>query len=108
MRHVLYLVFSSPFFQGSYIVFISKLFSRVLCEILISYSMFVHWKVFSSFASAAIRIRSPGIRKLLRLSSDNDTDGSVSQYNFGMVLKETMLSLGPTFIKGKEYCLVEV
>ncbi|KAE7996938.1 hypothetical protein FH972_001614 [Carpinus fangiana] len=56
-------------------------------------------EVFSSFASAAIRIRSPGIRKFLRLSSDNDTDGSVSQYNFGMVLKETMLSLGPTFIK---------
>lgn len=34
MRHVLYLVFSSLFFQGSYIVIISKLFSRVLCEIL--------------------------------------------------------------------------
>ncbi|XP_059458455.1 uncharacterized aarF domain-containing protein kinase At1g71810, chloroplastic-like, partial [Corylus avellana] len=56
-------------------------------------------EVFSSFASAAIRIRSPGIRKFLRLSSDKDIDGSVSQYNFGMVLKETMLSLGPTFIK---------
>jgi hypothetical protein len=70
--------------------------------------MFVHWKVFSSFASAAIRIRSSGIRKFLRLSSDKDIDGSVSQYNFGMVLKETMLSLGPTFIKGKEYFLTEV
>jgi hypothetical protein len=75
---------------------------------LISYTMFVHWKVFSSFASAAIRIRSSGIRKFLRLSSDKDIDGSVSQYNFGMVLKETMLSLGPTFIKGKEYFLTEV
>ncbi|XP_062155749.1 uncharacterized protein LOC133863711 [Alnus glutinosa] len=56
-------------------------------------------EVFSSFASAAVRIRSSGIRKFLRLSSVKDIDGSVSQYNFGMVLKETMLSLGPTFIK---------
>ena len=68
----------------------------------------VYWKVFSSFASAAIRIRASGIRKYLKLRSDKDIDGNISQYKFGMVLKETMLSLGPTFIKGKEYFLIEV
>lgn len=56
-------------------------------------------EVFSSFAFAAIRIRTSGIRKYLKLSSDKDIDGNISQYKFGMVLKETMLNLGPTFIK---------
>lgn len=37
-----------------------------------------------------------------------DINENISQYNFGMVLKETMLSLGPTFIKGEEDFLVEV
>ncbi|XP_021832770.1 uncharacterized protein LOC110772624 [Prunus avium] len=56
-------------------------------------------EVFSSFASAAIRIRTSGIKKFLRPSSDEGINENVSQYNFGMVLKETMLNLGPTFIK---------
>ncbi|KAL4556671.1 hypothetical protein LXL04_034826 [Taraxacum kok-saghyz] len=47
-------------------------------------------EVFGSFASAAIRIRLQGITK---------SDEYNSQYQFGMVLKETMLDLGPTFIK---------
>lgn len=65
-------------------------------------------KVFSSFASAAIRIRTSGIKKFLRPSSDEGINENVSQYNFGMVLKETMLNLGPTFIKGEKVYLVEV
>ncbi|TYJ16115.1 hypothetical protein E1A91_A10G228500v1 [Gossypium mustelinum] len=56
-------------------------------------------EVFSSFASAAIRIRMAGLKKSLRPGSSKDIDENLSQYNFGMVLKETMLSLGPTFIK---------
>ncbi|XP_059628302.1 uncharacterized protein LOC132271059 isoform X2 [Cornus florida] len=56
-------------------------------------------EVFSSFASAAIRIRVSGIRKLYRSSVDKDIENSILQYNFGVVLKETMLKLGPTFIK---------
>ncbi|KAA3481672.1 putative aarF domain-containing protein kinase chloroplastic isoform X1 [Gossypium australe] len=62
---------------------------------------FVFCKVFSSFASAAIRIRMAGLKKSLRPGSSKDIDENLSQYNFGMVLKETMLSLGPTFIKGQ-------
>ncbi|MBA0788880.1 hypothetical protein Gotri_000039 [Gossypium trilobum] len=58
-------------------------------------------EVFSSFASAAIRIRMAGLKKSLRPGSSKDIDENLSQYNFGMVLKETMLSLGPTFIKGQ-------
>lgn len=68
----------------------------------------VFWKVFSSFASAAIRIRMSGIKKSLRPGSAKGIDENFAQYNFGMVLKETMLSLGPTFIKGQNYGLVEV
>lgn len=60
----------------------------------------VYFKVFSSFATAAIRIRTSRMKKLLRLNADKDVDGSIAQYNFGVVLKETMLNLGPTFIKG--------
>ncbi|GKU91734.1 hypothetical protein SLEP1_g5561 [Rubroshorea leprosula] len=48
-------------------------------------------EVFLSFTFAAIRIRIS--------SSDKGVDGNISQYNFGMVLKETVLKLGPTFIK---------
>ncbi|KAJ1406418.1 UbiB domain, partial [Sesbania bispinosa] len=56
-------------------------------------------EVFSSFASAVISIRTSGFRKFLRLNPEEDVDDKTSQYNFGMVLKETMLNLGPTFIK---------
>ncbi|KAG2723530.1 hypothetical protein I3760_02G173900 [Carya illinoinensis] len=56
-------------------------------------------EVFFSFASAAVQIRTSGIRKFLRLSSYKVIDGDISQYHFGMVLKETMLNLGPAFIK---------
>ncbi|MED6115591.1 hypothetical protein PIB30_092070 [Stylosanthes scabra] len=56
-------------------------------------------EVFSAFASAVINIRTLGIRKFLQLSSEEELDDNTSEYNFGMVLKETMLNLGPTFIK---------
>lgn len=58
------------------------------------------WKVFGSFASAAIRIRIEGARRSKNSSGISETDEYNSQYKFGMVLKETMLNLGPTFIKG--------
>lgn len=35
-------------------------------------------------------------------------DDKTSEYNFGLVLKETMLNLGPTFIKGKECVLFDM
>lgn len=58
-------------------------------------------QVFSSFATAAIRIRTSGYRnsKFFGINGGTKVD-TVSEYDFGMVLKETMLSLGPTFIKG--------
>ncbi|KAE9618377.1 putative cadmium-transporting ATPase [Lupinus albus] len=56
-------------------------------------------EVFSSFTSAMINIRTSEFRKFLRLNPEEDVDDKTSQYNFGMVLKETMLNLGPTFIK---------
>lgn len=65
------------------------------------------WKVFSSFAFAGIRIRTAWIVRSHRSNMHKDTNSSISPYNFGMVLKETMLNLGPTFIKGEQYDAVE-
>ncbi|MBA0881666.1 hypothetical protein Goshw_026700 [Gossypium schwendimanii] len=45
-------------------------------------------EVFSSFASAAIRIRMAGLKKSLRPGSSKDIDENLSQYNFGMALSE--------------------
>ncbi|KAK1432084.1 hypothetical protein QVD17_08974 [Tagetes erecta] len=56
-------------------------------------------EVLGSFASAAIRIRIEGVRRSKNLSGSSEADEYNSQYKFGMVLKETMLNLGPTFIK---------
>ncbi|KAK6137957.1 hypothetical protein DH2020_028300 [Rehmannia glutinosa] len=52
-------------------------------------------EVFTAFVSATIKFR------ISRISSaeDEDAGGNVSDHNFGIVLKETMLNLGPTFIK---------
>ncbi|PON63064.1 Tyrosine-protein kinase [Trema orientale] len=41
-------------------------------------------EVFSSFATAAIRIRTSRMKKSLGSSVDKDVDGSISQYNFGV------------------------
>lgn len=67
---------------------------------------FACWKVFTAFATATIRIRATGMRKLLRSSPDEDVNGNISEYDLGMVLKETMLNLGPTFIKGQNSYLI--
>ncbi|KAK2404138.1 protein ACTIVITY OF BC1 COMPLEX KINASE 3, chloroplastic [Trifolium repens] len=56
-------------------------------------------EVFSSFASATVSIRTAGLRKFLPINAEGDVDDKTSEYNFGLVLKETMLNLGPTFIK---------
>ncbi|KAF6167902.1 hypothetical protein GIB67_027680 [Kingdonia uniflora] len=50
-------------------------------------------EVFTSFTVVAIKIRTAGISKFTGLNGDN------SEYYFGQLLKETMLNLGPTFIK---------
>lgn len=55
-----------------------------------------------------ISIRTSGFRKFLRLIPEEDVDDASSQYNFGMVLKETLLNLGPTFIKGADLNLFEI
>ncbi|CAI9091070.1 OLC1v1025990C1 [Oldenlandia corymbosa var. corymbosa] len=52
-------------------------------------------QVFAAFSSAAIKMRISSISS----SKDDVTNQDISQYNFGMLLKETMLHLGPTFIK---------
>lgn len=72
------------------------------------FTYFSFWKVFSSFASAVISIRASGFRKFLWLNGEQDVDDKTSEYNFGTVLKETMLNLGPTFIKGKEFDLFDM
>lgn len=53
-------------------------------------------KVFTAFVSAAIKSRISGINS----ASNKDAGENISKYNFGIILKETMLNLGPTFIKG--------
>ncbi|KAL2324793.1 hypothetical protein Fmac_023851 [Flemingia macrophylla] len=56
-------------------------------------------EVLLSFGTAMISIRTSGLRKFLQLIPEEDVDDISSQYNFGTVLKETLLNLGPTFIK---------
>lgn len=56
-------------------------------------------EVFAAFSSAVVKIRASRIRGFISPRSDEDKIGNSSQYEFGKVLKETMLSLGPTFIK---------
>ncbi|XP_073037404.1 uncharacterized protein [Primulina eburnea] len=52
-------------------------------------------EVFTAFVSAAIKSRISGINS----ASNKDAGENISKYNFGIILKETMLNLGPTFIK---------
>ena len=60
----------------------------------------VYLKVFSSFATAAVKMRTSGIFKFNRFGKGRDDDERSSEHHFGHLLKETMLNLGPTFIKG--------
>ncbi|KAI3989260.1 hypothetical protein MKX01_036443 [Papaver californicum] len=53
-------------------------------------------EVFSSFALAALKVRTSKF-KLNKLGVDEN--GNSKEYYFGKLLKETMLNLGPTFIK---------
>ncbi|KAL1828065.1 hypothetical protein ACET3Z_006477 [Daucus carota] len=56
-------------------------------------------EVVSSFTAAAIKIRISSVINTYTSSGYTDDDQSISQYKYGLVLKETMLNLGPTFIK---------
>lgn len=58
---------------------------------------FMFCKVFVAFTSAAIQIRISGLLP----TSNEDVVKETSNYILGKVLKETMLNLGPTFIKSK-------
>jgi len=58
---------------------------------------FMFCKVFVAFTSAAIQIRISGLLP----TSNEDVVKETSDYILGKVLKETMLNLGPTFIKSK-------
>ncbi|XP_034704591.1 uncharacterized protein slr1919 [Vitis riparia] len=96
---------------ASYFYHLSKLWSKPLPEVYDPQEVADYFnrrphivalrllEVFSSFAFAAIRIRTSGITMFYRSNMDRDINGNISPYNFGMVLKETMLNLGPTFIK---------
>lgn len=94
-----------------YYYYLSKMWSKPLPEVYNAQEADDYFKcrphivvlrlieVFGSFASAAIRIRIAGIKRSKNSSAGTEADEYNSQYNFGMVLKETMLNLGPTFIK---------
>lgn len=95
----------------SYFYYLSKLWTKPLPEVYDPQEVANYFncrphvvalrllEVFASFTAAAIKIRTSAIRNLYSSSVDNDNEQSISQYNYGMVLKETMLNLGPTFIK---------
>ncbi|GAA0150599.1 hypothetical protein LIER_09510 [Lithospermum erythrorhizon] len=88
---------------GNYFYCLSKMWTKPLPEtynpeeVAMYFSLRPHLvtlrllEVFTTFASAAIRLRISGAYS----SADDDE----RQSELGMVLKETLLSLGPTFIK---------
>ncbi|XP_023639626.1 uncharacterized protein LOC17888000 isoform X2 [Capsella rubella] len=88
---------------AGYFYCLSKMWSRPLPEVYDSQAVADYFncrphvvafrllEVFSAFMIAAIRLRSS--------ASDKGKNLEASEQNFGMVLKETMLRLGPTFIK---------
>ncbi|XP_047166084.1 uncharacterized protein slr1919 [Vigna umbellata] len=96
---------------ASYFYYLSKVWSKPLPEVYDPQDVAQYFsvrphvvtfrvlEVLFSFATAMISIRTSGFKKFLRLVPDEDLDDTSSQYNFGMVLKETLLNLGPTFIK---------
>ncbi|WCJ19349.1 Protein kinase superfamily protein [Euphorbia peplus] len=96
---------------GSYFYYLSRIWSKPLPEVYDPQDVADYFscrphvvalrllEVFSAFASATIRIRASGMQKSLRPTSEKELNGNISQYEFGLVLKETMLNLGPTFIK---------
>ncbi|KAK1289661.1 putative aarF domain-containing protein kinase [Acorus calamus] len=56
-------------------------------------------EILASFASAAIKMRTSSILKFNKIGLEEDEIGNSSDYYIGHLLKETMLNLGPTFIK---------
>ncbi|CAL9236143.1 unnamed protein product [Arabidopsis halleri] len=88
---------------AAYFYCLSKMWSRPLPEVYDSQAVADYFscrphvvayrllEVFSVFMVAAIRLRTS--------ASDKSKSLEASEQNFGMVLKETMLHLGPTFIK---------
>ncbi|XP_043705984.1 uncharacterized protein sll0005 [Telopea speciosissima] len=96
---------------SSYVYHLSKIWSRPLPEIYNPQEVAEYFscrphlvalrliEVFSSFAFAAIKLRTLGIFKFDRSGVDKGGAGNISEYHFGSVLKETMLNLGPTFVK---------
>ncbi|KAL5710076.1 hypothetical protein ACHQM5_020683 [Ranunculus cassubicifolius] len=94
---------------GSYLQYLSRMWSRPLPgvyepqEIEDYFSCRPHvvtlrfLEVFFSFTFAAIKLRTSEIFRTY--GSGVDKEGNSSDYYFGQTLKETMLSLGPTFVK---------
>ncbi|XP_068652583.1 uncharacterized protein [Aristolochia californica] len=56
-------------------------------------------EVLSSFASTAVKMRGLEILKVNRFRAERDSGKNHSNYYTGLLLKETLLNLGPTFIK---------
>lgn len=56
-------------------------------------------EVFASFASAAIKLQVSRAFKFNWHGVDNDSSSGSSQYYMGQLLKQSMLNLGPTFVK---------
>lgn len=96
---------------GSYFCYMSKIWSTPLpdvydAEIVSNYfNCRPHivalrlLEVFTAFSSAVIKLRASRIKRFINSRTDEDEIANSSQYEFGKVLKETMLTLGPTFIK---------
>ncbi|KAF8395210.1 hypothetical protein HHK36_019153 [Tetracentron sinense] len=96
---------------AGYFYHLSKIWSRPLPEVYDPQEVIEYFscrphvvalrfiEVFSSFASAAIKIRTSRVVKFYRPIVDKNGDVNSSGDNFGRLLKETMLNLGPTFVK---------
>lgn len=94
---------------GSYIQNLPKMWSKSLPEIYDPQEVedYFHCRphvvtlrfieVFINFTFAAIKLRTSGI--FWMYESGVDKNGNSPEYYFGQIMKETMLSLGPTFIK---------
>ncbi|XP_022864649.1 uncharacterized protein LOC111384582 isoform X1 [Olea europaea var. sylvestris] len=92
---------------ASYLYYLAKMWTKPLPEIYDPQNVTDYFslrphvvtlrllEVFAAFVSAAIKIQISSILS----ATDKDADENILKYNFGTILKETMLSLGPTFIK---------
>lgn len=92
---------------ASYLYYLAKMWTKPLPEIYDPQNVTDYFtlrphvvtlrllEVFAAFVSAAIKFRISSILS----ATDKDADENILKYNFGTVLKEAMLNLGPTFIK---------